>query len=163
MTFLGCMARNFKGPLVRIDGTLTAEKYRNIMEQDMLPAARANMLPGWEFQQDNDPKHTSKLLMGNMRKLPDGRKMRLPGWFSLNGVRVMKWPAYSPDINPIEHMWSMVKRKLSGRRFHTRNELWLAVQQAWNAIEPEKVSKLVDSMPSRIRAVILARGGQTKY
>jgi hypothetical protein len=157
------MSRDFIGPLVRIEGTLTGPKYRDIMEQHMLPTARDRMAPGWKFQQDGDPKHTCKLMMGNVRKLPGGRKLRLPGWFSLNGVQLLKWPAYSPDLNPIEHLWEEVKRKLRGRRFKTQDELWTAVQQAWNTIPLSKVIKLVDSMPDRIRAVILARGGPTKY
>ena len=90
--------------------------------------------------------------------------MRLPGWFSLNGVQLLKkWPAQSPDLNPIEHLWAILKKKLRGKRFKKEDDLWAAVQREWNSIPLEKLIKLVDSMPNRIRAVISAKGGPTKY
>jgi hypothetical protein len=142
---------------------MTAESYRQIMEQHMLPAAKEKMAPGWLFMQDGDPKHTSQLMMGRKRRLPGGRFLRLPGWFSLNNVRVLRWPAYSPDLNPIEHCWSWIKRQLRGRRFRNGDECWEAVQQAWYSIPVDFLMKIVDSMPRRLAHVRLARGGPTKY
>lgn len=73
------MCRDFVGPLARINGTLTAEQYREIMEEHMLSTTRDRMAPDWLFQQDGDPKHMSNLMMGRRRKLPDGRYVRTPG------------------------------------------------------------------------------------
>ena len=157
------MSRDFVGPLVRINGNMDATQYRDIMQGHMLPFASDRMAAGWLFQQDNDPKHTSGLMMGPLRRLPDGRSIRMPGWFSLNGVRLLRTPAYSPDINPIEHLWSIVKRELRGQRFRNRDELWAAIQPIWNSIPLQKIIKLVDSMPRRLHAVRLAKGGPTKY
>ena len=129
----------------------------------MLPHARDKMCPNWVYQQDNDPKHTSKLLIGSLRRLPDGRKVRIPGWFSLNGVKLFKWPSNSPDLNPIEHLWYQVKAKLKGCRFNSKGELWTAVEKAWGEIKIENLISLVDSMPNRINSVIISFGGHTKY
>lgn len=56
----GCFSHHGVGPLVRIEGTMDRLMYADILKQQMLPYAKANMAPGWYFQQDNDPKHKSK-------------------------------------------------------------------------------------------------------
>lgn len=142
---------------------MDAIQYRDILEGHMLPTAQERMPPNWLFMQDGDPKHRSQLMMGRRVRVPGGGWMRFPGWFRINNVSLLKWPAYSPDLNPIEHCWWRVKKALRGRRFQNGDEAWQAVQEAWNAIPLDYVINLVDSMPRRLRAVILARGGPTKY
>ena len=137
--------------------------YREILANKMLQFANDRMPAGWIYQQDNDPKHTSHLMMGALRNLPDGRKVRLPGWFSLNGIRLLKWPPNSPDLNPIEQLWQIVKQQLRGNRFENKDLLWHAVNEAWNSSSLDILISLVDSMPRRINAVINSRGGHTKY
>ena len=160
---IGCFSRNGVGPLVRIKGTMDAPQYRDILANHMLPYAQEIMPSNWFFLQDNDPKHTSNLLMGALRTLPDSRKVRLPGSFSLNCVRLLKHPAMSPDLNPIEHLWQIVKRKLGGKRFNSKDTLWEAVQEAWNSISIDTCISLSDSMPRRIHSIIASKGGPTKY
>ena len=163
LKYSGCISSDFVGSLVRIDGELTAIKYRDILEKYMLPLASNRMSPGWYFQQDNDPKHRAGLLMGERKKLPDGRYVRLPGWFSLNSVKLLRTPAYSADMNPIEHIWAFIKYRLRGRRFRNGDHCWEVVKKEWEAIPLDKVIDYVNSMPRRLRAVRLAKGGPTKY
>jgi len=149
----GCMQYGSGvGTLVRIDGNMDADLYCQILEDDMLGS-----LEEWGvtrdkiiFQQDNDPKHTSK---------------KAKQWFQDNKIRVMQWPAQSPDLNPIEHLWCHLKKKLGAYETQPKGieDLWDRVQEVWAAITPDVVDNLIDSMPQRVAAVIEAKGGSIDY
>ncbi|CAG8552579.1 13649_t:CDS:2 [Ambispora gerdemannii] len=81
-----------------------------------------------------------------------------------NKVRVLGWPAQSPDLNPIKNLWHKVKNALR-RKPNPSNlvDLERLVQEAWRDISPEFCRRLVDSMPNCVNACIKAGGGPTKY
>lgn len=149
----GCISAAGTGHLCRIDGIMDKELYKEILEDCMLPSMHT--LGTFIFQQDNDPKHTSKLC----REYLD----------SLAHISVLEWPAQSPDLNPIEHVWRQLKvaiqRKVDhlGKRPTNLDELWAWVVEAWNNLNVMDLECLVASVPRRIRAVIKNRGGATKY
>ena len=72
----------------------------------------------------------------------------------------MKWPPQSPDLNPIENAWSVLKQKLRERsRFPTNpTDLFNMLQIEWMSIPEDYFLKLVRSMPTRVNLVKLNRG-----
>ncbi len=100
------------------------------------------------FQQDLAPAHTAK-----------GTK----SWFNDHGVTVLDWPANLPDLNPIENLWGIVKRKMRDIRPNNADDLKAAIKATWASITPEQCHRLIASMPRRIDAGIHAKGGPTKY
>lgn len=81
------------------------------------------------------------------------------------GITVMGWPARSPDMNPIEHLWDELKRRVRARdpAPETLGQLKTAIQEEWDNIPQHKIVTLIRSMRNRMEAVIRARGGNTRY
>ena len=73
------------------------------------------------------------------------------------------WPSQSPDLNPIENLWSILDSNLKDRRPQSKAELFQVLQEGWNRLDVDLLRRLVESMPRRIQAVIDANGYMTKY
>ncbi len=71
------------------------------------------------FQQDLAPAHTAKATKS---------------WFNDHGVTVLDWPANSPDLNPIENLWGIVKRKMRDTRPNNADDLKAAIKAAWASL-----------------------------
>lgn len=69
----------------------------------------------------------------------------------------------SPDLNLVEHCWAKIARGMVGKSFLTKDDLWAGVQQAWSEVPASFVGTLYASMVRRLTAVVVARGGNTKY
>ena len=81
-----------------------------------------------------------------------------------NNVNVLPWPAVSPDMNPIEHIWAYLCRKVRARgNVHNLRDLENALIQEWNNIPNVVIRRYVRSMRGRLAACINSRGGHTRY
>ena len=102
------------------------------------------------FQHDGAPCHTACLIKE---------------WLAGQQIEVLgPWLWSSPDLNPIEHCWVVVKRKVSDLKPTSYNDLVEKIKQVWcQQITDDFCKTLVESMPDRIRAVLDAKGGPTRY
>ena len=96
---------------------------------------------------------------------PCYRAGSVKNWKIERGIRSLVWPAQSPDLNPIEHLWNILKRKIQQRRPLPQNldQLKDAIYEEWRSMDPSLLKKLVASMRCRILSVIRSKGFQTKY
>ena len=148
----GCMTYQGPGFLCKIDNTLDSELYKQILDGELKDSIDWYKLDPKNviFQHDNDPKQKSKLVSEYLGQQP---------------YRVLQWPPQSPDLNPIEHAWALVKRRLND--FDTPPsgmlELWERIEHVWNHMTPADCQSLIDSMPRRIEALLKAKGRWTEY
>ena len=137
------------GRLYKIPGIMDSKMYKQILIHQLIP--NANELfkdKSWVFQQDNDPKHTAN----NVKNYLKNKKLV-----------VLSWPAQSPDLNPIENLWSILDHGIKTRTPKNEEELFQILQNQWKNISGELLQSLVESMPRRFKAVIKSRGFTTKY
>src|SRR5690242_6921849 len=100
--------------------------YKSILEDDLMKTLEYYDLEESTiiFQHDNDPKHKAKSFQN---------------WLLEQKFSTLDWPAQSPDLNPIEHLWSEVKRRLNKFDSPSKGvlELWERVEKIWNEIGPD--------------------------
>ena len=150
----GCIAHGIKGPLVFIppDRRLAVDYVDLVLNG-----------PLWDFytklyeergvvkvMEDGAPTHTSKVTQ-NFR--------------NTNSMEPLPHPAQSPDMNPIEHVWYLIKTRINKRRNRpkTVEEMKVALLEEWEKIDIKVINSLIESMPRRVQALIEAKGGATKY
>lgn len=131
-------------------GGLTANRYIEEILQDHVVPYAGFIGENFILMQDNARPHTA----GSVRQ-----------YLQEVEIAAMDWPARSPDLNPIEHLWDQLKKKVRARNPApaTKPDLKAALLEEWDSIDQDQVKKLIRSMKKRMEAVIRARGGNTKY
>jgi transposase len=146
--FWGGVSRDFKTDLYVIEGSVTAQSYITLLREKFVPFLRRQKKGSYVFQQDNAPAHTAKITKQ---------------FFSESGINVLDWPANSPDLNPIENMWGILKRNVDKRSPKTKEELISFAQSEWKKISLSSVRACIDSMPRRLEGVIHGKGEKVDY
>ena len=138
--------------LVRIEDRLDAAKYTDVLHHHLTPKWHQMTHGNGIFQQDNAPIHTA---------------LRTRQFLQRNGINLLDWPAFSPDMNPIENVWGRMELKLQREYENPSNsdELYWTLQEIWSELmeDWDYRRSLVHSMVDRVEALLASEGGFTKY
>ncbi len=141
------------GPLVPIEYRLNATAYLSIVADYVHPFMTTvyTSSDGY-FQQDNAQYHKAQIISV---------------WFLEhdNEFTLRKWPPQSPDLNPIEHLWDVVEQEIHIMDVQPTNlqQIRDAIMSIWTNISEVCFQYIVESMIWRIKAVLKAKGGPTRY
>ena len=134
-------------------GGVTARRYIEVLEEYLSTILEDDSY----FMQDNSKVHTAIIVQD---------------WFAERDIDVMDWPPYSPDMNPIEYLWKLLKAKIielypelvtMKDNNTTKQHLIRAAKEAWELLENDLLNKLTLGMQKRIDALKAAGGWYTKY
>lgn len=135
-----------------MEENMTSELYVGVLEDHVYPLSFSLGDPSsrWILMDDNAPPHRSIMTRSYKQSA---------------GIRTLDWPARSPDLNPIEHVWAVLKRRI--RRQLTLGDdlarLKILLRREWDQLDQEMIGNLISSMPNRIRKVIELEGDESGY
>jgi transposase len=122
--------------------------YIQILENHLIPNARRQFGRHWRLQMDNDPKHRSRIVQDFLREhVPE----------------ILDWPSNSPDVNPVENLWSIMKRRVEKRKPSDLDELDQFLHEEWQNIDLSTINNLIKSMKNRCLALITSKGERINY
>lgn len=146
----GCFGKMGKLELAFTSSKMDSIEYQEVLTDKLLPFLKRFRRIPITYQQDNASIHASKSTQQ---------------WLESKNIDVLKWPACSPDLNPMENMWGIIVRRIyaNNKQYENVASLKTAIIKAWNEIEQETVDNLVNSMSKRIFDVISVKGKTIGY
>ena len=148
----GCISHDCKLDLVAIQGNLTGDQYiRDVLQPVVVP----------HF--DNHPLATRPAYMDD--KARPHRSRAVTAYLQSEAVTYVPWSAMSPDLNPIEHIWDMLGRRIQAREPPVQNisQLEAALHREWQQLSQQDIRRLTGGVGRRVETVIQARGDCTPY
>jgi hypothetical protein len=138
----GCVWWGGKSSLHTTRKNITADQYIRILTDHLLPCMPTSRR--YKFQHDNASPHTSK---------------KTKAFVAQFGIHMVpEWPAYSPDLNPIEHVLSWMIKYVNGQAPRTHAQLKDAVRAAWDNLSQNVIQGYIGGLPSVCQRVITASG-----
>lgn len=145
----GCICAGGLGHAELYVDTLDARHYQTILGLNLVSSAHPFWPTGhWWFQQDNWTVHTA----GTSRD-----------WLHNHGIDLIDWPAWSPDLNPIEELWNDLKRRVYGRQPNSMEQLERYITEEWAATDLSFIAHICRNMPRRLQLVIDNDGHKIPY
>lgn len=152
----GAIGYHVKSELYFFEENLDGELYRKILKARLpekhltySPTCPKKLREKWIFLQDNDPKHKAKKSMKLLRKIV--------------GDRFISHPSMSPDLNPMEDIWSYLDRKVKDHKCQTIIGLKRILTKEWDAMDWKEIRASADSMDRRLEQCIEAGGKRLNY
>ncbi|KAJ8881941.1 hypothetical protein PR048_018428 [Dryococelus australis] len=117
-------------------------------------------LPRPRFYEPTNSLHSRKENFRKLRQTDNAQHSAPMKWYADNNVRRLDWPAQNPDLNPIEHHWDELDRRVRARQARPKSiaQLMEWLQEEWRRIPVDVLQTLIESMPDRVAAVIAAIG-----
>lgn len=145
----GCFSSNGVGTIEIVDGYVNSEKYIQILTNNFRMSAEKLGITQPILLDDSAPCHRSAKVFKYKEEA---------------AITSMDWPGNSPDLNPIENLWSFLKRRVAMKKASNKDQLITNIKNAWEREIPRSLcEKLVSSMNRRLKDVIDKKGYQTKY
>ena len=148
----GCISHDCKLDLVTIQGNLTCDQYiRDVLQ------------PVVVLHFDNHPLATRPVYMDDNAR--PHRSRAVTAYLQSEAMTSVPWPAMSSDLNPIEHIWDMLGRRIQALEPPVQNicQLEAALNREWQQLSQQDIQHLTGGMRHRVEAVIQACGGYTRY
>ena len=144
----GCFAGDTVADLFKIEGILNQHGYHSILQRHAILSGFGVVGSAFIFQQDNDPKHTSRLCKVYLTKKENDRVLRQ-----------MTRPPQSPDLNPVKMVWDGMDHRVKTKGLTSAQHFWELLQDCCKTISGKYLMKLIERMPRVCKAVIKAKGG----
>ena len=157
MFWAGIVENKLIGPFKVPEGVkITSDSYIDFLKKNFLPWYKKQSLSFKRkaiLMHDGAPSHSAK---------------KTVAFLSKNGFkedRLMRWAPNSPDLNPIENLWSILKRRVyyQGRQFNSKIDLWNAIQDASKSVTTEEIQNLTKSVDNRLIKVFVKQGKHIGY
>jgi hypothetical protein len=150
LNIIGFITSQGVGECAIFNENMTGVLLKKLLDNTLLLTAQRAFKKNesWSLLHDNDKKFKSIVVTE---------------WVHNHGVTVLEWPPYSPDLNPIEHVWADLKRRVEAVNPKGMLQLATAMMTCWLQTSPALCKKVVDSMPKRCQACIDNKGYKTGY
>ena len=143
----GCFSKNYRPSLHVVNGIMNSAKYEEVLNSKI--KGKFNQDKTLIFQDDSASCH---------------RSARINQYKNNNGILSLDWPENSQNLNPIENLWQILKRKVGRFNIKNKADLIKKINKIWEEhISDDLITNLIDSMPKRIDKCIKNKGYATKY